>query len=131
MPHVVIEEASDLAGACRALAPFTTRNGDQILKLLDVYLNQSGHTALLDCVVIDKGAARAFFIQLAGKPGQITVRLLPATDPEKTDAVKSLMALVALKLREIIPGSRFGKTNLQAFLSPPEVSEAGVRTVSE
>lgn len=116
MPHVVIEEAEDLAGACPALTPFTERNGDQILRLLDVYLNQSGHTALLDCVVIEKGMSRAFFIQLAAKGRQITVRLLPATDPEKTDAVKRLLAIVACRLRDCVPGSHFGKTNLQAFL---------------
>lgn len=115
MPHVVIEHAPDLAAACRGLQPFTVRSDAEILRLLDVYLNQAGRTALLDCVVVADGQTRAFFVQLAGKQSQITVRLLPATDPEKTDAVKRLMGLIACKLRELVPGSHFGKTNLEAF----------------
>jgi hypothetical protein len=46
----------------------------------------------------------------------ITVRLLPATDPEKTPAVKKVMALVAGFIRTVYPGSRYGKTNLQEYL---------------
>jgi hypothetical protein len=48
----------------------------------------------------------------------ITVRLLPVTDPEKTPAVKKLMALVAAFTRTVYPGSRYGKTNLQEHLLP-------------
>jgi hypothetical protein len=117
MPHVVIEEAPSLADACRALAPFTAREGGEILRLLDVFLNQAGRTALLDCVVIDPGApAKSFFVQLSQKDRQITVRLLPATDPEKTTGVKKLLATIGKMVRDAVPGSRFGKTNLQEFL---------------
>jgi hypothetical protein len=49
----------------------------------------------------------------------ITVRLLPATDPEKTPAVKKVMALVAAFIRMVYPASRYGKTNLQEYLAPP------------
>ena len=117
MPHVVIDDAPDLVEACGALAPFTAREGGEILRLLDVFVNQAGRTALLDCVVIDPGTpAKSFFVQLSQKDRQITVRLLPVTDPEKTAGVKKLLATLARKLRAAIPGSRFGKTNLQEFL---------------
>lgn len=117
MPHVVIEEAAGLVEVCRGLEPFTARDGAEILRLLDVFVNQAGRTALLDCVVIDPGSSpKAFFVQLSQKDRQITVRLLPATDPEKTTGVKKLLATIAKRLRGAIPGSRFGKTNLQDFL---------------
>ena len=49
------------------------------------------------------------------------MRLLPATDPEeKTPAVKRLIALVARRIRQIVPQSRYGKTNLQDFLAEPD-----------
>jgi hypothetical protein len=45
------------------------------------------------------------------------VRLLPATNPEKTNGVKRLMDLIATQLQESSAGSRFGKTNLADFLT--------------
>jgi hypothetical protein len=92
------------------------RNGSEILKVVDFYINRFGHTALIDCVVVVEGRSQAFFVQLSQKDRQITVRLLPATDPEKTDGVKRAMALIALRIREAIVGSPFGRTNLQEFL---------------
>jgi hypothetical protein len=119
MPHVVIENAPNLVEACRSLAPFTQRSGGEILRLLDVFVNQAGRTALLDCVVIEPGSAtRSFFVQLSQKGSQITVRLLPATDPEKTDGVKRLLGAIARAVHDSIPGSHYGKTNLTEFLPP-------------
>jgi hypothetical protein len=116
MPHVVIEEALDLGLACQGIKLAAVRNGSEILKVVDVYLSRSGHTALVDAVVVEEGRSQAFFVQLSQKDRQITVRLLPATDPDKTDGVKRVLALIASQLRESMAGSRFGKTNLQEFL---------------
>jgi hypothetical protein len=116
MPHVVIEEAPDLVAACDALNPSVTRNGSEILKVVDVYLNKTGRTALVDCVTVEDGRSQTFFVQLAQKERQITVRLLPATDPEKTIGVKRIMVLIATQLHEATAGSHFGKTNLQDLL---------------
>ncbi len=116
MPHVVIENAPDLAGVFRGLAPFAERADEQILRLADLYLNRAGRTALLECVVIDKGVAVSFFVLLAQREDQLTVRLYPLTDPEKTEGVKRLLALIAVRVRDLAPASRFGKTNLQDYL---------------
>jgi hypothetical protein len=116
MPHVVIEEAFDLAIAAKGVKIRAVRNGSEILKIVDVYLNRSGHTALVDCVVVEERRSQAFFVQLSQKDRQITVRLLTATDPEKTIGVKRVMGLIAQQLHECIAGSCFGRTNLQEFL---------------
>ena len=71
---------------------------------------------LVDCVVVEAGRSQNFFVQLSQKDRQITVRLLPASDPEKTTGVKRVMALIAMQLHDSTAGSRFGKTNLQEFL---------------
>jgi hypothetical protein len=109
-----IREAQYTSGSIHSLQlgnePF------EILKVVDLYLNRSGHTALVDCVVVEDGRAQAFFVQLAQKDRQITVRLLAATDPEKTVGVKRVIALIAQQLHEATVGSRFGPTNLQDFL---------------
>ena len=116
MPHVVIEEALDLGVVCRGIELSVTRTGSEILKVMAVYLDRSGHAALVDCVVVEEGRPQTFFVQLSQKDRQVTVRLLPATDPEKTVGVKRIMALIARQIRKAAVGSRFGKTNLQDFL---------------
>ena len=116
MPHVVIEEALDLATACQSIDLAAVRNGSEILKVVDVFVNRSSRTALVDCVVVENGRSQAFFVQLAQKDRQITVRLLAATDPEKTTGVKRVIALIAKQVHAATAGSRFGATNLQEFL---------------
>ena len=116
MPHVVIEEAGDLQGLYQAFTPIIQRAGTDILKVQEFYLARSGKDALLESVAIENGVACTFFVQLKLHEKAITVRLLPATDPEKTPAVKKVMALVAGFVRRVCPGSRYGKTNLQEYL---------------
>jgi hypothetical protein len=116
MPHVVIEEAGDLQGLYKAFTPIIHRAGSEILKVQEFFLAQSGKDALLDSVAIENGVACTFFVQLKLHEKAITVRLLPATDPEKTPAVKKVMVLVAGFIRKVYAGSRYGKTNLQENL---------------
>lgn len=118
MPHVVIEQAGDLQPLYQAFTPILQRTGGEILKVQEFYLSSSGKDALLESVAIEQGAAHTFYVQLKLHDNAITVRLLPATDPEKTPAVKKVMALVAGFIRKVYPESRYGKTNLQEYLRP-------------
>jgi len=117
MPHVVIEEAGDLQGVYQAFTPIVRREGTDILKVQECYLGRSGKEALLESIAIEQGVASNFFVQLKRHEQAITVRLLPATDPEKTPAVKKVMALVAGFIRTVYPASHYGKTNLQEYLN--------------
>ena len=80
MPHVVIEEALDLAVACQSIPLTAARNGSEILKVVDVYLNRSGHTALVDCVAVghtrsDQAETTLFrFLRGAGTAGLAGIR---------------------------------------------------------
>jgi hypothetical protein len=116
MPHVVVEEAGDLQRLYQAFAPIMQRTENEILKVQEFYLSRNGRDALLESVAIEQGAACNFFVQLKLHENAITVRLLPATDPEKTPAVKKVMALVAAFIRKVYPTSCYGKTNLQEYL---------------
>jgi hypothetical protein len=116
MPHVVIEEAGDLQVLYQNFAPILQRTGGEILKVQEFYLSRSGKDALLESVAIEQGTSSNFFVQLKLHDNAITVRLLPATDPEKTPAVKKVMALVAGFIRTVYPESRYGKTNLSEYL---------------
>jgi len=44
------------------------------------------------------------------------VRLLPLTDPEKTNGVKSIMALIAKQIKDSNANIVYGKNNLEDFL---------------
>lgn len=101
MPHIVIEEAGDLQGVYQAFTPIMQRAGTDILKVQECYLGRSGKEALLESIAIEQGLACNFFVQLKLHEKAITVRLLPATDPEKTPAVKKVMALVAGYIRTV------------------------------
>ena len=116
MPHVVIEEAGDLHSIYQAFTPIVQRAGTEILKVQEFFLARNGKDALLESVAIENGHACTFFVQLKLHEKAITVRLLPATDPEKTPAVKKVMAMVAGFIRNVYPDSRYGKTNLQEYL---------------
>ena len=116
MPHVVIEEAGDLQGVYQAFTPLIQRAGTDILKIREFYLARSGKEALLESITIEQGTVCNYFIQLKLHEKAITVRLLPATDPEKTPAVKKVMSMVAGFIRNVYPDSRYGKTNLQEYL---------------
>jgi hypothetical protein len=67
MPHVVIENAPDLAAVFRGWCP-----------------SRSGRTT-----------------RSCGWP---------------TEGVKRLLALIAVRVRDLVPASRFGKTNLEDYL---------------
>lgn len=120
MPHIVIEDAGDLQVLYQHFTPMLQRAGGEILKVQEFYLSRSGKEALLESVAIERGDSKTFFVQLKLHDNAITVRLLPATDPEKTPAVKKVMALVAGFIRTIYRGSRYGKTNLQEYLTMPD-----------
>ena len=89
MPHVVVEEAGDLQKLYQAFTPMVHRTDNEILKVQEFYLSRSGKDALLESVAIEQGAACTFFVQLKLHEKAITVRLLPATDPEKTPRSRS------------------------------------------
>ncbi|MFO0700677.1 MAG: hypothetical protein U0236_15750 [Nitrospira sp.] len=83
MPHAVIEAVGDLQALYQHFTPILQRTGAEILKVQEFYLSRSGKDALLESVAIEQGTSTNFFIQLKLHEKAITVRLLPATDPEK------------------------------------------------
>jgi hypothetical protein len=117
MPHVVLEGAVDLRRVVEKFEPVLDRWGDNVLKLRQVYLEQRGEEVLLDTLVVESGHRQQFFIQVTRREGGAVLRLLPQTDPEKTDGVKRALARVAALVREHAAGEcRYGATNLSDFL---------------
>ncbi len=117
MPHVVLEGAVDLQRLSEHFEPVLERWGDDLLKIQRLYMKQQGEEVLLDMLVVESGHQQRFFIQLTRREGGAMLRLLPQTDPEKTDGVKRALARAAALVREHTEGEcRYGATNLSEFL---------------
>jgi hypothetical protein len=116
MPHVIIEGSASVERFYQDFAPVNIREQDTILKIQEVYLSTTRMDALLDCVVVEDRALKTFYIVLSQKDGKVTVHLDRLTDPEKTDGVKRLLAIVGHQLRSQDPACRYGKHNLAGYL---------------
>jgi len=118
MPHIVIEKINSVKAAFDAVQPFANKIDGGILKVVDKYINVSEQSALIESLAIENGANQNFFVQLSQKKSSLTVRLLPLTDPEKTNGVKVIMASIAKQIKDIDSTIEYGKNNLEDFLIP-------------
>ena len=115
MPHIVLENISDVKHVYEAITPFAEKIEKGMLKVIDKYINSAGQVVLVEALAIEDGRNHNFFIQLSGKTSSITIRLLPMTDPEKTNGVKTIMAKIAKQIKDTDPNITYGKTNLQDY----------------
>jgi hypothetical protein len=116
MPHIVLENINATKEAFDALESFVNKIDGGMLKVMDKYLNASGQTALVEALAIENGKNQNFFVQLSQKKSSLTVRLLPLTDPEKTNGVKTIMATIAKQIKDSNTAIIYGKNNLEDFL---------------
>lgn len=118
MPHIVLDNINNTKDAYQAVTPFSQKIDGGILKVTDKYINATGHSVLVESLAIEKGENQNFFIQLSQKKTSLTVRLLPLTDPRKTDGVKKIMAIIAKQIKDTNSAISYGKNNLEDFLLP-------------
>jgi hypothetical protein len=116
MPHIVLEKAKSVKECFEVITPMMEKLPNGILKITDKYLNSQETSALIESIAIEDGKNQNFFIQLSSKGDAVTVRLLPLTDPEKTKGVKTLMGIIAHKIKLSNGDIYYGKTNLQDFI---------------
>jgi len=116
MPHIVLEKAKNVQECYDAIEPIVKPIDNGILKITDKYIDYRKNSALLESIVVENGKPQNFFIQLSSKKDAVTVRLFPLTDPEKTNGVKTLMGIVAKKIKDTNVEIIYGKNNLQDFL---------------
>ncbi|WP_419767086.1 hypothetical protein [Arcobacter sp.] len=116
MPHIVLEKAKSVKECYDAIEPMMQQLEKGILKITNKYIDYKENSALIESISIEDGKTQNFFIQLSSKGEAVTVRLFPLTDPEKTKGVKTLMGIVAKKIKDSNAQINYGKTNLQDFL---------------
>jgi hypothetical protein len=116
MPHIVLEKAKSVKECYEAITPIMEKLPNGILKITDKYINSQETSALIESIAIEDGKNQNFFIQLSSKGDAVTVPLLPLTDPEKSKGVKTLMGIIAKKIKDTNEDIYYGKTNLQDFI---------------
>jgi len=117
MPHVVLTGQLDVPKVFQALEDIMHREDGQILKTGSRYLAADNNSIILEATVIEAGSKPVnFFALVGGRDDGLVVRIHPTTDPEKTDGVKKLLAVIAKQIMGHFPDAAIGKTNLQDFL---------------
>ncbi|QLH02707.1 hypothetical protein C5F47_03615 [Nitrosopumilus cobalaminigenes] len=113
MPHIVIDKKINLFDFASSFAPIFQKS--PLIKISTIYVEKNALTALLPVVVIDENH-QEFFIQISTTLKKSTIRLLPLTDPIKTDTVKSTLALVYYQIKKWDKDITVTKTNLSEYL---------------
>ena len=120
MPHIVLDKSLNLFDYSILFKP--TFQKSPLIKIQDMYVDTRGTNAIFSTVVIDD-SHHEFFIQLMSGKDRTTIRLLPVTDPPKTDAVKQSLANLCLQIMELYPDMKVVKSNLWEYLNIPIVNE--------
>ncbi len=116
MPHIEIlgaGRAQDLAGP---LGGFAQQRPAFVARVLDVYLSPDCRRLLLEVVLVEGHLRQNFFLLVRDEEGGVLIRCHPSSPVQKTDGVKTLIALLGRRCLELRPGSRVGHTNLQSWL---------------
>lgn len=117
MPHVVIQGNISTRKVWERFEPLERRRSEEILKVLHAWLDRQEKTVLLEIVTVSAGFRQQFFLQVCRKGDDaVTVRMEPMTDPEKTDAVRRAVALVARWILSLEPGLEISSSNIESFL---------------
>ena len=115
MPHIVLDRRLNLFDFSILFQPEFQKS--PLIKISDMYVDTRGSTALFSTVVIDKSPIQ-FFIQLITAKNRTTIRLLPITDPPKTDSVKQSLANLYFQIKKYYPDINIQKSNLWDYLKP-------------
>jgi len=114
MPHVVFDKKIDLFNLSKNFVPIFQKD-PILIKIQSIFVEQNGQCALLPTIVIDK-FHQEYLIEISTTDVKTTIRLYPGTDPEKTDGVKTSMALMSKFLIKIFPDVKIIRSNIYEFL---------------
>ena len=120
MPHIVLDRSLNLFDFSILFKPEFQKS--PLIKIHEMYVESKATNALFSTVVIDD-SHHDFFIQVMSNKDRTTIRLLPATDPEKTDSIKQSLANLCLEIQTHYPEMKVIKSNLWDYLKPLIVND--------
>jgi hypothetical protein len=116
LPHIVLNGNCEIASIYKNIEPVLIQNGKNVLKTVNIYIDQSQTSILFESLIIEKGRKIKFFGLISKREDGLVIRIFPGYEVEKTDGVKRILAEMAKNLLRKCPALRIGKTNLSEFL---------------
>lgn len=113
MPHIVLNQQVNLLEFSKSFTSYFQKS--PVIRISSIYLENNALTALLPVVVIDE-FHQEFFIQISTNSKKTTIRLLPLTDPKKTDSVLKSLSLVYFQMKKFDSSLTVTKSNLWEYL---------------
>jgi hypothetical protein len=114
MPHIVFDKKIDLIDFSRKFIPIFQKE-PILIKITTIFVDKESLTGLLPTVAISD-SQQQYLIEISTSKSNTTIRLYPPTDPQKTDAVKISIALLAKHMINNYPDFQITKTNLSEYV---------------
>lgn len=114
LPHVVFSRKIDLLDLSKNFTGLFQKN-PVLIKISALFVQNNGLSALIPTLVIDN-IHREFLIEISTTKLKTTIRLYPMTDPDKTDGVKSSLALLTKYLLDVYPDLKITKSNIFDYI---------------
>lgn len=120
MPHVVFSGNISFKEVFQKLEKIFFKDSDNnlIICVEEYFMNKYENIILAKTISVDR-KTQSFYIMLMKKEDKITIRLDPITDPDKTEGVKTAIALISKTIKEYGKSSNLNitKTNVQEFIN--------------
>jgi hypothetical protein len=110
LPHIVFDKKIDLVDFSKKFKPIFLKK-EFLIKISRIFVDSDCLSALLPTVIISK-LHQEFFIEISTSKSKTTIRLLPISDPKKTNEVKESMVLVARQILDNYNTFKITKTNI-------------------
>jgi len=117
LPHVVLNGKASIQNIFEKLEPLFVRDGTEILRTMELYLERNKNAILIDSLAIESDKKKSFLAMITGRENGVVVRLYPKQEIEKTDGVKRILAEIAKQLFRKFPDFKTAETNLGEYLS--------------
>jgi hypothetical protein len=117
LPHVVLNGKASIQNIFEKLEPLFVRDGTEILKTMELYLERNKNAILIDSLAIESDKKKSFLAMITGRENGVVVRLYPKQEIEKTEGVKRTLAEIAKQLVRKFPDFKTAETNLGEYLS--------------
>jgi hypothetical protein len=117
LPHVVLNGKASIQNIFEKLEPLFVRDGTDILRTMELYIERSKNAILIDSLAIESDKKKSFLAMITGRENGVVVRLYPKQEIEKTEGVKRILAEIAKQLLRKFPDFKTAETNLGEYLS--------------
>lgn len=114
---MVLKGKTKIKSIFNELKPIFLKEGLNILRTSDTYLDRNKTAILIDSLAIESNRKQSFLAMITSREDGVVIRLYPKQEIEKTDGVKRLLAEIAKQLIHQFPDFATAETNLGEYLN--------------